>query len=91
MRERDGGYVTKGDDIGLATELIAQGFYDSYEVAVVVTGDADFERPIRYAQDQGKVVEVATFESQIASDLKTVADRYKPLDEIAEDIELEDS
>lgn len=91
LRERDGGFVTKGDDIGLATELIAQGFNDSYEVAVVVTGDADFERPIRYVQDQGKTVEVAIFESQISSDLKTVADKYRPLDDVAEKIEMDDS
>ncbi|GAB3685682.1 hypothetical protein GCM10028857_16560 [Salinarchaeum chitinilyticum] len=91
LRERDGTFVAKGDDIGLATELIAQGFNDSYEVAIVVTGDADFERPIRYVQNEGKIVEVASFESQISGDLKSVADEYTALEEVADAIELDDS
>lgn len=85
MRD-DGRFIEKGADIGLATELIAQGFNDSYEVAVLVTGDADFSRSIRYVQDQGKIVEVASFESQISSDLKTTADDYVKIDGFAEEI-----
>lgn len=91
LRKRDGEFIVKGDDIGLATELIAQGFNDSYQVAIVVTGDADFERPIRYVQNEGKIVEVAMFESQVAGDLKTVADDYVRLDDIATAIEFDDS
>jgi uncharacterized LabA/DUF88 family protein len=86
LRRRDGGFVEKGADIGLATELGAQGFRDSYQEAIVVTGDADFSRSIRYVQDQGKYVIVASFESQISSDLKTTADEYEKLDEISEKI-----
>lgn len=78
--------VEKGADIGLATELVARGFDDSYEVAVVVTGDSDFERSIRHVQDRGKIVEVASFDSQIGSDLKQIADDYHEIDEFAEDI-----
>lgn len=89
LRRRDGEFIVKGDDIGLATELIAQGFNDSYEVAVVVTGDADFERPIRYVQNEGKIVEVASFDRQASGDLKTVADDYISLDDLADEIELD--
>lgn len=86
LRERDSGYVEKGADIGLATELIAQGFGDSYDVAVVVTGDDDFSRAIRHVQNEGKIVEVASFESNLSSNLKRVADDFVSLDEIASDI-----
>lgn len=85
MRD-DGRFIEKGADIGLATELIAQGFNDSYELAVVVTGDADFERSIRYVQNQGKIVEVASFDSQISADFKKIADRFVSLDDVASDI-----
>lgn len=86
LRDRDGTYVEKGADIGLATEMIARGFNDSYDVAVLVTGDDDFSRAVRYVQDQGKTVEVASFSANLSSNLKRVADAYVELDEIAEDI-----
>jgi uncharacterized LabA/DUF88 family protein len=86
LRERDGYYVEKGADIGLATELIAQGFNDSYDVAVVVTGDDDFSQAIRYVQDQGKIVEVASFDANFSANLKEVADRTTVLDHITDQI-----
>lgn len=89
LRERDGTYVEKGADIGLATEMIARGFNDSYDVAVVVTGDDDFSRAIRYVQDQGKIVEVASFQANLSSNLKRVADQCTILDEVADEISQE--
>lgn len=86
LRERNGRYVEKGADIGLATELIAQGFNDSYDVAVVVTGDDDFSRAVRYVQNQGKIVEVASFEANFSANLKRVADSRTVLDDITESI-----
>lgn len=86
LRERDEGYVEKGADIGLATELIAQGFGGSYEVAVVVTGDDDFSKAIRYVQDQGKTVEVASFDANLSSGLERTADSITFLGEITDSI-----
>lgn len=86
LRWRDGQLMEKGADIKLATEMIAQGFNDSYEVATVVTGDADFERSIRYAQNQGKIVRIASFENSISNQFKKLADEYVSLDDIADDI-----
>lgn len=86
LRERDGGYIEKGVDIELATELIAQGFNDSYEVAIVVTGDGDYTRAIRYVQDQGKIVVGATFEANASTDLKGTVDEFVDLTEHADEI-----
>ena len=86
LRERDGSYVEKGADISLATELIAHGFNDSYDVAAVVTGDDDFSRAIRYVQNQGKYVKVASFDSNFSSNLKQTADSAIVLDEVADKI-----
>lgn len=86
LRSRDGAYVEKGADVGLATEMIARGFNDSYDVAVLVTGDDDFSRAIRYVQDKGKTVDVASFSVNLSSNLKRVADAYVELDDIAGDV-----
>lgn len=80
LRERDSGVEEKGVDINLATELIAQGFNDSYDVAVLVSGDSDFERAVRYVQNQGKIVRIAMFRNQTGN-IKSVGDEYVPLDD----------
>ncbi|MFC7165042.1 NYN domain-containing protein [Halospeciosus flavus] len=63
---------------------MAQGFNDSYDVAVVVSGDADYDRAIRYVQDQGKVVEAAMFEGAASGRLRDAVDDFYPLNEYDE-------
>lgn len=82
-------FKEKEADIRLATEMIARGFNDSYDVAILVTGDRDFLRAIRYVQDQGKTVHVAAFQEPMAGKLRREADGYTYLDDIAEDIRRE--
>jgi uncharacterized LabA/DUF88 family protein len=86
LRERNGDYVEKGTDIALATEMIAQGFEDSYDVAVMVSGDDDYAKAIRYVQDQGKVVKLASFENNASSDVKKRVDEYISLNEYADEL-----
>lgn len=85
-RERGDGRIEKGVDIELATELIAQGFNDSYEVAMIVSGDADYTRAIRYVQDQGKTVIGATFDETASGDLKQAVDEFIDLGDHSEHI-----
>lgn len=89
LRPRGDEYVEKGVDIQLATELIAQAYNHSYDVAIVVSGDEDYERAVRYVQDRGKRVIVASFRAATAPEMRKLADDYVPLDEIASDIEFE--
>lgn len=86
LRNRDGKRIEKGVDIELATELIAHGFNGSYEVAIVVTGDADYTRSIRYVQNQGRRVIGAMFESNTSGDLKETVDQFVNLGTHASDI-----
>ncbi len=88
LRWRNGSVAEKGADIGLATEMVAQGYADSYDIATVVSGDRDFKRSIRYVQDGGKIVRVAAFERSISSEFKTVADEYVELDDHIDQIEM---
>lgn len=89
LRAHDTHYEEKGVDVALATELIAQGFNDSYDVAIVVSGDADYDHAIRYVQDRGKVVEAAAFEGATAGRLKDVVDDFHPLNEYDERLHRE--
>ena len=79
--------MEKWADVGLASELIALGFNDGYDVATVVIGDSDFSRAIRYFQDYGKYVIVASFDDTLASSLERTADECVVLDELVADFE----
>ena len=69
--------VEKGIDIMLATDLLYFAWNDFYDVAVLVSGDADFAYALQAVKNMGKHVEVAYFESGVSKDLLSVADnRY---------------
>ncbi len=44
------GTVEKGIDAAIITDLIAFAFDDNYDIAVLVSGDADFAPAVRYIQ-----------------------------------------
>jgi uncharacterized LabA/DUF88 family protein len=69
--------VEKGIDIMLATDLLYFAWNDFYDVAVLVSGDADFAYALQAVKNMGKHVEVAYFEAGGSKDLLSVADnRY---------------
>lgn len=72
----------KEADVLLATELLVQAHRDSYDVAIVVSGDRDFIPAIRAVQGLGKRVEVAAFQGTYIARLKEAADRFHILDEL---------
>jgi len=85
--ERGGTYIEKGVDITLATEMLAHAFQDSYDTAVLVSGDQDYRRVIEYIQDQGKRVVVAGWKNSSSSKIQNQADEFVTLDDIADAIE----
>jgi uncharacterized LabA/DUF88 family protein len=44
----------KGSDVNLATSLLADGFRDEYDVAVVISNDSDLVRPIQVVREELK-------------------------------------
>lgn len=72
--------VEKGVDIMLATDLLYFAWNDSYDVAVLVSGDSDFAYALQAVKNMGKHVEVAYFESGVSKDLLSVADNRYLLD-----------
>ena len=72
--------VEKGVDVMLVTDLLHFAWNDLYDVAVLVSGDADFAYALQEIKNMGKHVEVAYFESNISKDLLNVADNKHLLD-----------
>ena len=72
--------VEKGIDVMLATDLLYFAWNDFYDVAVLVSGDADFAYALQAVKNMGKHVEVASFESGVSKDLLDVADNRHFLD-----------
>ena len=72
--------VEKGIDVMLVTDLLHFAWNNLYDVAVLVSGDADFAYALQAIKNMGKHVEVAYFESNVSKDLLAVADAKHLLD-----------
>lgn len=59
---------------------------DSYDIAVLFTGDSDFLALITYLRNKGKKVYVFSSKNNISSELLTGSDGYTELLGITEDI-----
>src|SRR4030043_195498 len=66
--------IEKGIDVMLATDLLYFAWNNSYDVAVLVSGDSDFGYALQAVKNMGKHVEVAYFENGISKDLLDIAD-----------------
>lgn len=72
----------KEADVMLATELLMQSFHDSYDTAIVVSGDRDFVPAIEAVQSMGRRVEIAAFRGTYTPKLLEVADQFHVLDDV---------
>ena len=54
-------FAIKGDDVYLATDLIKGAYEDLYDIAIIISGDADFIPAIKLVQKNGKKVINAFF------------------------------
>lgn len=75
----------KGVDIALTKDLLSNAFLDNYDVAVVMTGDADYRPVIAELKPLGKMVCVMAFTeggARVHLELQLSADFFIPLDDI---------
>lgn len=72
IRQKDGSfqYFIKGDDARLIHDFIVGAYEDLYDVAIIVSGDEDFQPMIKTAQKKGKRVGNAFFNSSASSLLR---------------------
>ncbi len=61
--------------------MITKAFKNQYDVAILVSGDADFVQVVQEVKDQAKHVELAVFPSQQCYHLKQCSDRMIILNE----------
>ncbi|HIE06086.1 MAG TPA: NYN domain-containing protein [bacterium (Candidatus Stahlbacteria)] len=79
IRIRGDGSAKANWDMGIALDILE--ILDKVDTVVLVSGDGDFVPLLTYIRDQGKTVEVFSFEASTAYDLRESADRYESLDE----------
>jgi uncharacterized LabA/DUF88 family protein len=82
LERRPHGIVEKGVDVFLATDMVAMGLRDRYDVAALVTGDGDFSYAVQVVKDAGKHVELAFPRCRgLANALLDTCDSYVELKE----------
>lgn len=61
LYNRDVDAKVKGDDIHLAVEMVKEAYENTYDVAILVSGDGDFQRALQVVIGRGKKVENVYF------------------------------
>lgn len=72
------GSIKANVDIEMALDVITMS--DRLDVAVIISGDGDFQHLVEVLQSRGVRVEVAGLGTSVAGTLKNAADRYIELD-----------
>lgn len=68
-------YIEKGVDVLLTVDLIRLARLNSYDTAILISGDGDFVEAVKDVQDMGKQVELASFPFSQSNALKNTCDR----------------
>lgn len=74
----------KCTDINIATGLLTKAFYNSYDVALLFSGDRDYKKVVREIRRMGKIIGIVTPAGEAernASDLANNVDFHIVLDE----------
>lgn len=71
----DGTKTEKGVDVKLAVDMITKAYKNHYDIAILISGDADFVEVVKEVKDQAKHVELVTFPQQSCYHLKKHCDR----------------
>lgn len=68
-------YVLKEDDIHMAVDLVKGAFKNTYDEAILVSGDGDFVPAVLVAKEEGKFIENIYFKKSASTNLKMNCDR----------------
>ena len=82
--KREDGSVKGNLDMEIGLGLVNS--IDSYDTAVLISGDADFVCAVNQSRSYGKRVEVASFRTNTSASLIKAADSYLNLETIKEQI-----
>lgn len=73
--------VEKGTDINVATQMLTKAFNNSYDVAILLSGDSDYVPVLKQLNNLGKNIIVIGIKGQNIDKLKPYADKNMLLDE----------
>ena len=71
----------KGTDVFLAIDMLNLAYKNSYDTAILVSGDGDFVEVIEIIQGMGKQVENWAFHGRKSDNLLKVCDNFRYIDE----------
>ncbi len=80
LEPRENTFVEKGIDIHIAVDMLTLAYKNAYDVAILVSGDADFAKAVEAVQDLGKHVENATTKSTSSNRLAQTCDKIIRID-----------
>ena len=83
LKKTPEGYIEKGVDVLLATDMVSLAFRDAYDTAILVSGDSDYVPVVEEIQELGKRVENASFKRTSSYELRKVCDSFLLLDNLA--------
>ncbi len=83
LKKTPEGYIEKGVDVLLATDMVSLAFRDAYDTAILVSGDSDYVPVVEEIQELGKRVENASFKRTSSYELRKVCDSFLLLDNVA--------
>ncbi len=75
-------WVQKGIDVKMSLDLLLKAVKNTYETAILLAGDSDFEEVIREIKSFGKKVELVTFDRfdvGVVGSLSKTADEHKQI------------
>jgi len=73
-------YVEKGVDVQLSVDMVKLAVANTYDVAVIVSGDGDFAAAIEFVKQQGKHAELGRVTGAPCERLRDVCDVEVPID-----------
>ncbi len=82
LKKTPEGFIEKGVDVLLATDMISLAFRNAYDTAILVSGDSDYIPVVEEIQQLGKRVENASFKRTSSFELRKICDSFILLDNL---------
>ena len=73
----------KGVDMAMGLRMYDEAVRDIYDVAVIVSGDADFIPAMEFIQRAGKRAEASAFRMSANGEIECASDAYVPIDDLS--------
>ena len=81
LEKRRGTVVEKGVDVNIAVDMLRLAYKDTYDTAILISGDGDFAAAVEAVKDLGKHVENAFPRKGWSRHLRNACDKFVKLSE----------